>query len=271
MVNIAPAGVRPEIAGELEIRSTSQYGQDAWLYNVFHDILPTAGSFLEFGGRDGVLDSNTHFYDKVLKYKGFLVESVPDEYRKLVENRERAGVNTYHGLVCAHGEKKKLFAYDLQLAGLGMIFTEAERAQVVSKLETIAKERKSVPDIKEVELECYDLQDLASKNDLDGITIMSVDCEGCELPILKDFDFSKHQVSIILVEINENIEAILKVLFANGFVPVDARTSDIILVHVDFLRKSKKLFSHYQSVMELDAQGICKFLNLKSDKDALFS
>ena len=271
MVNIAPAGVRPEIAGKTKIRSTSQYGQDAWLYNTFHDILPRAGSFLEFGGRDGVLDSNTHFYDKVFNYKGFLVESVPEEYQKLVQNRQRVGVNTYHGLVCGRNEKKKLFAYDLHLAGLGMIFTEAERAQVVSKLEAMAKERNSVPDIKEIELECYDLQDLARKNNLDGITIMSVDCEGCELSILKDFDFLQYQVSIILVEINENIEEILKVLFANGFVPVDARTSDIILVHVDFLRQSAKLFSHYQRVMELDAQGICNFLNLKSDKDALFS
>eukprot|EP00890_Picochlorum_soloecismus_P001624 jgi/Picsp_1/2462/NSC_05923-R1_methyltransferase family len=267
MTNIAPAGVRQEIAGELKIQSTSQYGQDAWIYSTFHDILPLSGSFIEFGGRDGALDSNTNFYDKVLNYKGFLVESVPEEYRQLVKNRERVGVNTYHGLVCARNEKKKLFAYDLHLAGLGMIFTEAEREQVVSKLEKMAKERKSAPDIKEVELECYDLQDLARKNNLDRITLMSVDCEGCELAILKDFDFTEHQVSIILVEINDNIEEILKVLFANGFVPLDARTSDIILVHVDFLRQSKKLFSHYQSIMELDAQSICKFLNSKSDKD----
>eukprot|EP00889_Picochlorum_renovo_P006737 jgi/Picre1/33767/NNA_001246.t1 len=89
---------------------------------------------------------------------------------------------------------------------------------------------------------------------------MSVDCEGCELDVLKDFDFVVTPVSILLVEINKDLEDILNILIPAGFIPVDARTSDIILVSREFLEKSK-LSSKFKRIMRLPSEDICSMLN----------
>ncbi|KAI8109868.1 hypothetical protein M9434_001147 [Picochlorum sp. BPE23] len=240
----------------------SQYGQDAYIHETFEDILPRHGYFLEFGARDGVQHSNTYYFDRIFGYDGVLLEPVPVDYNKAIVSRERYGVSVYHGLACGRTlstEASKKFVFDVNLEGLGMVADE-KKDEKVKKLKDLASERNQKPHVSELTLRCLDVQQHVKVNGIDSLVIMSVDCEGCELDVLKDFDFVVTPVSILLVEINKDLEDILNILIPAGFIPVDARTSDIILVSRKFLEKSK-LSSKFKRIMRLPSEDICSMLN----------
>ena len=45
------------------------------------------GFFIELGAYDGILSSNTAFFEKYKKWKGFLIEPLKDKYQECVKNR----------------------------------------------------------------------------------------------------------------------------------------------------------------------------------------
>lgn len=51
----------------------AQKGQDRYVYSTFFKDMDGPGIFVEFGGRDGIMDSNTYFFEKALGWKGLLV------------------------------------------------------------------------------------------------------------------------------------------------------------------------------------------------------
>ena len=239
----------------------SQYGQEYWIHEIFEDILPQHGYFLEFGARDGVQHSNTFYFDRTFGYDGVLIEAVPDDYNQAIRNRERYGVSVYHGVACGRAdvEQSKKFVFDPNLEGLGMV-AEEKKEEKVQKLEKMASEREQKPRVSELTLKCLDVQQYVIFNRIESLVMMSVDCEGCELSVLRDFDFEKTPVSILLVEINDDLEDILNILIPAGFIPVNARTSDIILVSREFLEASK-LSLRFKGIMRLPAEDICSMVN----------
>lgn len=247
--------------GRNALSSHSQYGQDKFIYDSFKNILPEKGYFVEFGARDGLEDSNSFFFDRLLHYDGILVEAVPRDFSRLVTNRGRKGIFTYHGLVCAKNDpqKEKTFIFDENLEGLGMLAGQnAEENKL--KLKTMAAERTQTSNIIEIKLPCLDIQDIILRNGIKSVTLMSVDCEGCELAVLETFDFHKTSVSIILVEKNNDLARIMELLFTQGFIPIDSRSSDLILVNAKFLAQSEQLYSKFTNQIKKEPQDICTAL-----------
>ena len=83
------------------------------------------------------------------------------------------------------------------------------------------------------------LRALSLHTDLDSlerrlITVLSIDCEGCEEEVLKDFAWDKFTVLTIIVERSEDCDATNKVMHLiedKGFIAVNWETSDVIFVH----------------------------------------
>ena len=69
----------------------SQCSQDRWaLDNVFshlQSLLDEPPTFVEFGARDGRLNSNTYYYEAVLNWSGLLIEAGVDDVPALRRNR----------------------------------------------------------------------------------------------------------------------------------------------------------------------------------------
>jgi hypothetical protein len=86
-------------------------------------------------------------------------------------------------------------------------------------------------------MECVSLNTLLEKHrDTlgDTITVLSIDCEGCEEEVLKDFAWDKFTVLTIIVERSEDCDATNKVMHLiedKGFIAVNWETSDVIFVH----------------------------------------
>ena len=72
--------------GESKADFHGQFGEDSYLRKqIFCDN--KTGVFVELGGRDGLLHSNTLFFEECLGWKGAMLEAKPGEYAALCRNR----------------------------------------------------------------------------------------------------------------------------------------------------------------------------------------
>ena len=65
----------------------SQQGEDFFIFRNFINLKRSDGIFLELGACDGLLYSNTFFFEKELDFKGILIEPIKEFYDKLIVNR----------------------------------------------------------------------------------------------------------------------------------------------------------------------------------------
>jgi hypothetical protein len=79
---------------------TAQAGQDQYLLHrvFFQQGLCCRGTFVEFGARNGIADSNTYRFEKDMGWTGLMFELDPNELTDLKHNRPGAVI--LHGPVC---------------------------------------------------------------------------------------------------------------------------------------------------------------------------
>lgn len=217
----------------------SQYGQDRWLEkHVLEFLQYNPKTFVEFGARDGSEHSNTYKLDKVDGYRGILVEAQSSEYQKLEKDRKRGGaVFTYHNIVCEssqEGHKKHFLGLGGSLGGLGRVANPEEDEKYIKGFEnTHGKDFTQ----EQIQMECISLNTLLNRHKKvlgDTITVLSIDCEGCEEEVLRDFDWDVFKPLTIIVERSEDCNLTTKfmqLVESKGYVAVNWQTSDVIFVH----------------------------------------
>lgn len=194
--------------------SRSQYGQDIFvLYmNQFHKIGEVgrnfSGFFVEFGATDGVNLSNSWMLEKYFGWTGILAEPARKWKKHLFRNRKVLIDNS-----CVYSE-----------TGIDLDFFEAEIGSL-STIEGFQKsdfhERKSSSS--KYMVRSITLEDLLRKHDAPNfVGYLSIDTEGSEFEILKDFDFECRKIGIITVEHNFTVtrDLICSLLEGNGFMRV---------------------------------------------------
>lgn len=212
----------------------AQFGQDKWLYhNVFGPLGLTEDAtkknpayFVEFGARDGVQLSNTYFFEKQLGWQGVLIEAGLDDSQKL-PNHRACRVEGVPAASCLHAavldeEGKTLTFQGEGLTGKNRHLNRVQSPVVSTTLNAIVRDFR-----------------------LPRIDLLSVDCEGCELPALQAFEFSI-PVQVLLLEKGgkrkdaaqvESFCKIKQLLTAKGFlnirVPGWAGRSDEVFVSRD--------------------------------------
>lgn len=147
------------------------------------------GFFVEFGAGDGINFSNTFLLENKFNWKGILAEPAKILHNKLKKNR-RASIETD----CVWKD-----------TGSTLIFKEAKK----NEFSTIIKFSKfNIYKINSHAGNTYNvktisLEDLLKKfNAPFYIDYLSIDTEGSEFEILKNFNFNKHKFKIITCEHN---------------------------------------------------------------------
>jgi FkbM family methyltransferase len=175
------------------------------------------GVFIEVGANDGVAQSNTYYLEKILKWKGYLIEAIPELSERCKKNRRRSLVFN-----CAlvspedHGKEIKI-NYDKDSRGL--MSKIGDCGQRSSFCETVSIRGRTLTDVLE--------QASAQK-----IDFFSLDVEGFELEVLKGLDLNKYRPTLMLVETSQ-VEAVDAILF-NSYDRID------LLSHHDYLYRVKK-------------------------------
>jgi FkbM family methyltransferase len=175
-------------------KSRSQIFQDLFAY--FFTNFKKKGTFIEIGGGNGVNLSNTYILEKKFKWKGIICEPDNRLHSNILAKRE-CFLETRP--VSGYSNKNIYFFYK----GLYDSYTKTNYNSSAKKLKSIS------------------LNDLIKKYQLGkDIDFISIDTEGNELDIIKNFDFYKYNVKIFTIEHNFNKtvrDNIYKILTNNNY------------------------------------------------------
>lgn len=195
------------------IYSNAQLEQDlfvAWTINQATEInLPETRFFVEFGATNGYKLSNTFYLEKYLNWQGILAEPARIWHEELKEVR-----NCKIDLRCVFDQ-----------SGDHVNFTQATDPELgtISTFEDADAHSIRRNFGENYVVETVSLFDLLNEHEAPRkISYLSIDTEGSEYEILRDFDFSAYTFSVITVEHNFTSKRALiyDLLTSNGYVRV---------------------------------------------------
>ena len=165
----------------------SQSGEDKVLYDKYLNYKD--GFFIELGAMDGVMYSNTLFFERNLNWNGVLIEPT-NQYDRLVVNRP----NCYN-FNCAITILDGYVDFIGNGACGGVLETMPEGHRVGNNLGSDKYKVKSMP-----------ISKLLKDVKIDRVDLFSIDVEGGELQVLETFNWDI-PVYIVLIEMSRyNLE-----------------------------------------------------------------
>ena len=218
--------------------STSQLSQD--LFVSYFTELKKNGFFVEFGATDGVTLSNTYIFEKYCNWTGILAEPLPFWHNDLIKNRKCI---IDKRCIFSESNLKKKFVNTYESPELSGLEDELKDYSSTIDFNVEARKKKEIIIVKTVSLEDLLKEYKAPKK----IDYLSIDTEGSEYTILKNFNFKLYEISIITIEHNyiddqrNNIKSLLE---KNNFVRVFekiSRMDDWYINENNFVLKKLKL------------------------------
>jgi FkbM family methyltransferase len=188
------------------IKSNSQLAQDAlvlWLLKEKNN-----GYFVEFGAADGCTISNTFLLEKEYRWSGIVCEPARIYRDRLNANRSCTVVDK-----CVYSKSGDIISF---------FESEYEELSTISSYKESDLHSSSRVNGQIYEVETISLSDLLN-NFLapDTIDYLSMDTEGSEFDIIKEYDFSRH-INVITIEHNysDNRKKIKKFLEEKNFIRI---------------------------------------------------
>lgn len=182
---------------------TSQLGQELFVLSMLN--LKKNGYFVEFGATDGISLSNTYVLEKEYGWRGILAEPAKKWHSALVSNRTS----------------------EIDFRAIYSKSTRAEFKEVtIPELSTLSgwESNDHHANLRSIgsyyEVETIRLPELLKQhNSPREIDYMSIDTEGSELEILREFNFSEYEVKVFTIEHNysKNRNEIQKLMAQNGY------------------------------------------------------
>jgi FkbM family methyltransferase len=196
----------------------AEYGQDKWLFeNIFCD--KENGQFIEAGALNGLQHSNTLFFERERGWQGVLIEPNEMLYKECKQNRDSLTLN-------------------VGLAGIPMVkeFTEViGDKKGWSYIDTCDRHMERIKDNKldtiKKNVNCITLNDVCEY--LPGrIDLLSLDIEGMEYDVLRNFNFKKYDIHCILIENQYNDERLNALLNKHRYFFIERIAIDDVYVKV---------------------------------------
>jgi FkbM family methyltransferase len=189
---------------EISSNSQSQLGQDVLAFSLVGK--DKKGFFVEFGATDGKTLSNSYLLEKSFGWSGILCEPGKAWHSDLKKNRD-----TVIDTRCVFSSTGKLVEFTETSVG--------ELSTISSFMKSDANRflRKNSGTYQVETVSLYDL--LLTHNAPKYIEFLSVDTEGSEFEILKDFPFDEYKFGLICVEHNytSNREKLHDLLTGKGY------------------------------------------------------
>lgn len=173
-------------------RTQSQSNEETIVHNCFFRGMRN-GTFVEIGGLDGVVFSNTLMLDTCLAWTGVLVEGDRVNYDKLVKNVDilDRSVRAHYGAVCSDVKQNITFALGNQaVSGDWALMSDSFKRQWYHKRTQLI----TVP--------CKPMSAY-----LDGtahVDFFSLDVEGAELEVLLTIDFTRITIDLFMIELDNH-------------------------------------------------------------------
>lgn len=175
--------------------SFSQNYEDIFLnQNIFKN--KQNGVYIELGALDGVLYSNTKFFEDSLNWKGILIEPHPEKFKLLQQNRPNNFL--FNSLVSCHKEPLEYRYFVDSHAAVSGVENTLSQHHFDTYFESNNEWNKTLPQNK-IFIKPVSLSEIVKSTNLTHIDLLSLDVEGHEYEVLKSWDFSI-PIDIILIE-----------------------------------------------------------------------
>ncbi|MFT7389529.1 MAG: FkbM family methyltransferase [Candidatus Endobugula sp.] len=197
-------------------------GQDMLIHSLVGNKV--GGVFVDIGAHDGVSRSNSYYFEKNMGWSGLAIEPIPGKFEELKKNRRCEVIN---GCITGVSGKAKF----LEVVGsANMLSTLAINNIGLTERRLRKSAKRNNCSIREIEVECYNPNDLFKEKGVTSIDFLSVDTEGGELDIIKSIDFSKTPVKVISVENNYFKSGMQNYLISIGFLYLGTFNVDEIYI-----------------------------------------
>jgi len=192
------------------------------------------GYFVEFGVIDGITNSNTYYLEERMGWNGIVAEPAKKWHKNLMKNRR------------VHIETDCVFSE----SNLDLEFIETGKWKGGNTLmKHLNSDNKKRTISSKYLVKTISLNDLLDKyNAPRHVEFISIDTEGSELEIIKNFKFTKYSFSIICVEHNGNIEkreSLQKIFEENNYFKLPLPDS---LTNVDDWYVNEDIFNSYRLI-----------------------
>lgn len=169
----------------------SHTGQDAWVAEVLR--FKRDGFFLDFGGFEGLLHSNTFYLEKFLGWQGMLVEPNPQPYRSACAVRSCISINA-----ALYSESRKSIPFT-DSHGFSSLLEHQDSDSNRQIRKAISAGVFNVDTINPTEL-------LDRFSVPEYIDYLSLDVEGAELDVIQNIDMVKYHIALMSIEHNHEEE-----------------------------------------------------------------
>lgn len=214
--NVLDINKKIQIAPYLPI-STSQYAQDLFVISELErKDLPKY--FIEFGATNGISWSNTYILEKYFGWNGILSEPARTWESELRKNRDCI-IDTR----CVYESSLNMVEFSETLNPNSEFSVSSPELSTITRFTNNKDWASNIRKNNSIKylVETVSLNDLLFQHNAPyNIGYLSIDTEGSELEILRNFDFTKHKIEIISIEHNHNKtnrNEIFELLVKNGY------------------------------------------------------
>jgi len=190
----------------------SQCGEDEFLNETYFKN-KRDGVYIELGALDGVLYSNTKFFEDELHWSGILIEPHPYKYEDLKKNRPN---NILFNSPVSNSTENIIFRYFVDnYSGVSGIEETLPQEHLNGFYTHICEPQGRVT------LKPITLAEIVKNTNIKHIDFLSLDVEGHEYEVLLSWDFSV-PIYLILIETlggsqREKEEKCREILYKNGY------------------------------------------------------
>jgi FkbM family methyltransferase len=191
----------------------SQSGEDEFLNNNYFKN-KRCGTYIELGALDGVLYSNTKFFQDKLDWSGILIEPHPYKFRYLNVNRPN---NYIFNCLVSNNTDDVIFRFFLDnYSGVSGVEKTLPKEHFNNFYNTINEPQSRIV------LKPKTLSDIIKNTNIKHFDLLSLDVEGHEYEVLLSWDFSI-PIDLILIETlggsqSEKEELCRQLLLKNGYI-----------------------------------------------------
>jgi FkbM family methyltransferase len=208
----------------------SQSGEDKILYEKFfrfYSLEDCPKYYFEMGALDGVMYSNTKFFEETLGWKGILVEPNPFMFSRLAINRPN------NHLMCAVcSDQKKTLSFNVCMnvpAVCSLDMTKPEKFDNEYYANSQMLKVNSIP---------VSLDTILENSGVERIDLCVIDTEGHEVNVLKSFSFKVPVVMFMIEFLDDKSknDEVLKIMIKNNYRFKGKVAHNGIFIHNDYLK-----------------------------------
>lgn len=200
------------------------YGQfknpqvDEYLYNTFFKTkIIGDGVCIEAGAYDGIVDSNSLFFEKHLNWKTINIEPSPILYKDLIKNRPNS-INLNNAITGHSFSGKEVVFEEMLFKNSSKPIGHGYIDEIVSEVDQKAADQYNNRRGSQYVVTAISYWDLIKTLKLDYVDLLVLDIEGGEESVLKDLCLSPILPTVLCIEDNYNkLESYKKLLTLIGY------------------------------------------------------